>query len=509
MATRTAAYQADRRLLVRGSLWNSIAWAVVFVTGPPITIVLVRSMSHTAYGELAVAGAVIGPVAAVAALGLGPAVSQLGSAEAVVVGPAGLDHVIRTALQVAVRALPWLLVCGAAVVAGMSAAESVHGARWVVAVMLPAVLVAPFGSAFDGYLRATGSVKWLAIAGVAGALCSAAAIVVLVLAEAASPVAVGAARAAAPVVGCIVLAVAVARRRVSSRVAIGDAYQADLGVKRTRVLAFGSAMLVTGLSWLLISQLDVLFLGIDRGSAQAGVYAPASRLADLAISLAALVGALLLPALTTAFRSGDRDKAVHLYHWASRWALVVSAPLIALLLVVPGPVLQLMFGTGFSPTIPAARVLAVGVLVHVVLGFNGFTLEAQGHPRLAAIRSGAGVVISVVLCPLLIPRYGFTGAAVATTAAIVAINVFSSAALLQRFRIGPWDVEFLLAIVGFAVGSAVAWIVQSELHGTLTKCIAVAVISTAAALLLPLTAPGPPRLRLHAGTRDVTTGRPA
>src|SRR5205823_1573308 len=64
------------------------------------------------------------------------------------------------------------------------------------------------------------------------------------------------------------------------------------------LLPYSTAGFLSAASAAAISQLDVFFLSGARGTRTAGVYAPASRLADLSISVAPIVGAFLLPALS-------------------------------------------------------------------------------------------------------------------------------------------------------------------------------------------------------------------
>lgn len=79
--------------------------------------------------------------------------------------------------------------------------------------------------------------------------------------------------------------------------------------------------------------------------------------------------------------------------------------------------IPLVFGKAFTPAISATQVLALGILfISQRLVFTGYfkAINQMQHPVKAA---WAGVVITVVLDLILIPKYGILGAAWATCAA--------------------------------------------------------------------------------------------
>jgi O-antigen/teichoic acid export membrane protein len=470
---RVHEHAADRQLLLRGGLWSTFAVGVALATGPLLTAIFARAMTHREFGLLAVATAVCGPALALATLGLGPAVTQIAATRSASFGDVGVVDALRTGQRLAARALPWICLASAALVAAVHGVSSISAATVVVAVMLPGVIAAPITSTYDGILRAASQPRWASGASAVGSLAGAAVAIGVLLSGARTAIPVAAARTAGPVVGLVVLGVGV-RRWSASR-------QPDTAASETlggrQLLAFSRAMLLTSFGSLLISQLDVFILGARNGPVSAGLYTPASRVADLGMAVAAAGGSLLLPALSRSISSGATDKSTYLYHWTSRWAFVASAPITALLLVTPGSLLHLVFGSSYAISATPARILGLGVLIQVVCGFNGLALEARGVPQLAAVRATLGIVASVVLCLILIPLYGAAGAAWATAAAIAVVNAGSSIALYTRFRVPPWDAAFMTTVAAFAVAAGLGWLAVRGLDNDLVRCVIVAALA--------------------------------
>jgi O-antigen/teichoic acid export membrane protein len=434
------------RLLARGSVWSAAATLFGLGAGIATTIVLVRAMSTSAYGSLAVGTAVASFFIAIGSLGLGPTIARFGTS-APSTTRATSQAVARVALPISVAAGLVLTGLGAAVGGAMQLSSRLAGAGLVVFVLLPLIAVAPIQAILNGYLTATfrprlvsaqpslASAVQLGLAAVAAATAFVAAYQVALTRLAAGVLSLGA----------MLLWLQQREPREGVDVAVPSPQ---------RIMRFGLAMTVTATSGILISQLDIFVLGVARDSADVGRYAPVSRLADIAMALPIGVGAYLLPALTSAVAADDIPSLRRLYHWSSRWAVVVSVPLIALLAIAPRELFEVLFGTGLRSAVLPARILAAGVGANFLFGFNGIALDAFGQARAAAVRSGVGIALSAALCPILIPFTGATGAAIATSVPIVAINVACSVMLLRRYGIKPWN-RHVAAVVATAIASIV------------------------------------------------------
>jgi len=98
------------------------------------------------------------------------------------------------------------------------------------------------------------------------------------------------------------------------------------------------------------------------------------------------------------------------------------------------------FGDSFAPAITACRILLPG---SVALGLNQVLssgARSLGFPALPSYAEGIAMGITFVALLLLLPRYGFLGAAVASTAAY--IGGLASSLVLLYFRAGIRPVEF-------------------------------------------------------------------
>src|SRR5260370_38794988 len=176
-----------------------------------------------------------------------------------------------------------------------------------------------------------------------------------------------------------------------------------------------------------------------HGRVAAGAYAPVSGIADATGTLFAILTGYALPAMTAEQIRGKDADLLDLTRWTSRWGLALGGPALAVMAGPPGPLAHLLFGNRSAGMVLPARILAVGVTVDVLLGFNTFAILALGLPRVLVRNALLGLVVSVIACATLIPRLGAVGAAVATAITILAVNGLASSFLWHRAQFIPWD----------------------------------------------------------------------
>jgi O-antigen/teichoic acid export membrane protein len=116
--------------------------------------------------------------------------------------------------------------------------------------------------------------------------------------------------------------------------------------------------------------------------------------------------------------AGDRARLAAFTRDTLHWTFWPSLAMIALILVLGRPLLQL-FGSSFTEGYPLLFVLSIGLLFRAAIGPAETLLIMAGQQGICAAVYTATFVLNVALNISLIPAYGLMGAAAATAAALV------------------------------------------------------------------------------------------
>jgi O-antigen/teichoic acid export membrane protein len=177
------------------------------------------------------------------------------------------------------------------------------------------------------------------------------------------------------------------------------------------VLRRGWRLMGATILGLAIYNSDLLFLRAFLGATSVGFYAAAYAVVSFWLNLGLTYALSLLPAVTARTDVGQRHELREraLAHAFALWAPVVAGGAI----VAPG-LIRLLFGVGYEPAGAALRLLIWSVLPAVLAELVLAGLVAMRHER-RVVRVYAGTLaITLVLNLAFIPRFGITGAAVAT-----------------------------------------------------------------------------------------------
>ncbi|MDQ4025367.1 MAG: oligosaccharide flippase family protein [Actinomycetota bacterium] len=180
-----------------------------------------------------------------------------------------------------------------------------------------------------------------------------------------------------------------------------------------RLLRYGLPAHVGALADLPIRRFDTLMLGASRGSAELGVYTAAVNGAEVMFYLPTSVSSVLLPAAAAREPREARSLTRKVL-----MIVVAATTAVAAFVIAFAPLLvSVLFGRAFEGSVLPLRILAlalVGMSIRIVLKS---ALLAQRRQGLSSAITVVTLVAIVCLDLLLIPRYGATGAAVASAGA--------------------------------------------------------------------------------------------
>jgi O-antigen/teichoic acid export membrane protein len=167
--------------------------------------------------------------------------------------------------------------------------------------------------------------------------------------------------------------------------------------------------------FILLTYVDTLVLQAFVGPAEVAVYYAATKILALVNFIYFAVSAASAHRFSEYHAAGERDK---LAAFLARWTFWPSLALAALMLLLGKPIL-ILFGPGFADGYHLIVIMSVGLVARAAVGPAERLLNMIGQQRICAAIYATAFAVNLVLCLLLIPHLGLTGAAIATASAVL------------------------------------------------------------------------------------------
>lgn len=186
----------------------------------------------------------------------------------------------------------------------------------------------------------------------------------------------------------------------------------------------------------LLNRTGVILLGSSGQSVAAGIYALTFNLSMTVMLPRTAVNALFAPMVSELSALGDRAGLQVVVTRTALWTLL-SGLLIAVPLIVLAEPLLSWFGPDFKQGVTALRVILVGQIVAAGFGPQMFLITMTGNERVAAALLISSAILNGLLTLLLIGSMGLTGAAIATTVALIVWNLAMAVFVWWRLGLVP------------------------------------------------------------------------
>lgn len=225
------------------------------------------------------------------------------------------------------------------------------------------------------------------------------------------------------------------------------------------LVTFSTPLVVSTVITILLMETDTLMLGYFTNSTEVGLYGAAFPLAQGIPVVVGAFGYLYFPLASRLDESDDRTQIDTIYKLTTKWGFILMFPLFLTFVAFPDDLLTIVFRPEFARADLALAILATGFFVRGAFGRNGDTLSALGHPRYVLLANAVAYALNFALNLVLIPRFGFVGAAVTSALASLALNVVMNGVLRIKFGITPvssWMVRTYLVLLGVLVPASIA-----------------------------------------------------
>ena len=209
-------------------------------------------------------------------------------------------------------------------------------------------------------------------------------------------------------------------------------------------------------------QVDKVMLKWLTGTtAQVSYYDQAEKIIMIPLTAVTVISTVMMPRIANEFQKGNRDEIERLLLRAGRFALFLACPMMVGLFVVARQFVPWYLGPAFLPTATAMMVLSPIVVLNSMTGISGsqyFTATDQISVLFKAY--GAAALINVVVNALLIPRFGYLGAAIATVLSAAISAVVQYRTLSRQIRLRPLGIDLLRKLSASVVFGGILWAVS-------------------------------------------------
>ena len=189
-----------------------------------------------------------------------------------------------------------------------------------------------------------------------------------------------------------------------------------------RWLATAIPMFAVDGMYLLLLNADIIILSQFRAPDEIAIYYAATKTLALVSFVHFSVSAATAHKYTEYHVAGDREKLRRFLADSIRWTFWPSLAATIAILVCGWPLLWL-FGERFVAGYDVMFILSIGMLARAAVGPGERFLNMLGEQRACMLAMAAAVGLNLLLCFLLIPRYGVEGAALATSSAFIVESI--------------------------------------------------------------------------------------
>ena len=201
-------------------------------------------------------------------------------------------------------------------------------------------------------------------------------------------------------------------------------------VETTKELVkFGSQLFLASAVWMANTNADKLLVGYFLMDKDVGIYAIALAIANGLLMIPGAMSTITYPAISEYNGKGQHKAIGTLINRSMKYSLVILSILGIFIIFFSKDIILLLLKSEFLPAVTPLTILIFGMIFFGSVGSVGYAFSAVGRPDIAWKIALVSLVVGLILDILLIPRFGISGAAVGTTAAllmylILAIKLF-------------------------------------------------------------------------------------
>lgn len=210
---------------------------------------------------------------------------------------------------------------------------------------------------------------------------------------------------------------------------------------------------LTSICLVIFTNIDTVMLKTIQGDVPAGYYGVSRSLVSAMVFIPANFMTVLYPVFSRCYQF-SKDSLVKYYEQSFRLLLIMALPIAAGGMIVAGKIIALLYGQAYAPATPSVQIMIWAMAIQFITAVVTILVLAGNRQKSVTWVSLAAMLLNIALNLILIPRYSYVGASVATLAAYAFIFILLFAIVSRNIhRLNLWKAcsKPLLAAAGMGV----------------------------------------------------------
>lgn len=186
-------------------------------------------------------------------------------------------------------------------------------------------------------------------------------------------------------------------------------------------------------------RIDMMFLASFTNPIAVGIYSIAVSLAERIWLFSQSISSVLLPQVASIKTDKERNKLTNV---VSRNVFFISLIISIVIFIFSDVITNILFGNEFITASIAIRVLIPGIVLGSVSRIISNYIAGKGCPEVNMKFAFITVIMNIILNVILIPKYSFLGAAIATTVTYTVNFIFKS--IYYKYAAKTFYKDFLI-----------------------------------------------------------------
>jgi len=215
---------------------------------------------------------------------------------------------------------------------------------------------------------------------------------------------------------------------------------------RKDLLGFSFPLWISAGMSVIYSGTDTFIIAYFSETASVGIYNVVYPLAHHLSIIMISIGYIALPTFSEMHANREYKKMKSDYQSVTEWILAGTLIPFLMILFFPKQIIELFFGAEFVVGSFALSILAFGFFFHSMTGPTSDIVKAIDASRLVMIDGAVAAFANLILNIILVPRYDYIGAAIATTASYALLNGLYSYQVYTRTGAHPFSKRYLVLL---------------------------------------------------------------